>query len=627
MTPITDGHADRATPLNNRATPPNNRGTPPNNRATPPNNRATPLNNRATPPNKNVLVVMAAAALASSLWAVAAADSSAAASAGAVAPAPMDALDGIATQLSLPPAAAAAMRSIDAGRIRADVRFLADDLLEGRGTGTRGGDIAARYIATQFALDGLEPAGDDGSYFQTVRFTGVHTLPSTSLALQPAQGPAQPLRLNEDYVTSNQTQTEHADIDAPIVFVGYGIDAPEYQWNDYRGIDVKGKVVLVLVNEPPSKDPKFFNGPKLTYYGRWTYKFEAAARQGAIGALIIHRTDLASYGFDVVRNSWSGEAVYLRDDAAPRLAAASWIGFDVARRLFASAGLDVDTELARAGTRKFVARELPVRLRGHVDSTVREFQSSNVLGLLPGSDTGSARQAVVYSAHYDHLGLDPNLTGDQIYNGAVDNGTGCAMLLELAHAFASSGSKPAHPILFVSVTAEEKGLLGSRYLGQHLPIAPGRIALDLNFDAVAPVGMPESVTVTGAERTSFYPVVAKTAAAFGFEIQPDSEPGAGHYYRSDHFSFARAGVPAFSVGTGLKFAGHSVEWGKERRDDYTANRYHHPADEYNDAMDFSSNVALARFGYALGVLAEALPDGVQWLPGDEFEAERKRGEQ
>jgi Zn-dependent M28 family amino/carboxypeptidase len=569
-----------------------------------------------------VLAATAAAFAAWNLWAAAAAGS-----AGVATQAPTDALDGIAAQLSLPPAAAAAMRSIDARRIRADVRFLADDLLEGRGTGARGGDIAARFIATQFALDGLEPAGDDGSFFQTVRFTGVHTLPSTSLALQPAAGPAQPLRLNEDYVTSNQTQSDHVVIDAPIVFVGYGIDAPEYQWNDYRGIDVKGKVVLVIVNEPPSNDPKFFRGPALTYYGRWTYKFEAAARHGAIGALIIHRTDLASYGFDVVRNSWSGEAVYLRDDAAPRLAAASWIGFDVAHRLFAGAGLDLDKELVRAGTRKFSARELPVRLRGHIDSVVRQFESSNVLGLLRGNDAGSARQAVVYSAHYDHLGLDPNLTGDQVYNGAVDNGTGCAMLLELARAFTSDGGKPAHPVLFASVTAEEKGLLGSRYLGQHLPIAPGRIALDLNFDAVAPIGQPESVTVTGAERTSFYPVVLKTAAAFGFEIQPDSEPGAGHYYRSDHFSFARAGIPGFSVGTGLKFAGHTVQWGKEQRDDYTANRYHHPSDEYNDAMDFSSNVALARFGYALGALAQASPDRVEWLPGDEFEAERQRGEQ
>jgi hypothetical protein len=251
----------------------------------------------------------------------------------AAAPSSADGLDGIAAALGLSPAALAGMRSIDADHIRAHVRYLADDLLEGRGTGTRGGDIAARYIATEFALDGLEPAGDDGGYFQKVRFTGVHTLPTTSLALQPARGGDISMSLGSDYVTSNQTHTARADLDAPVVFVGYGIVAPEYGWNDYRGVDVKGKVVLVIVNEPPSSDPHFFNGAALTYYGRWTYKFEEAARQGAIGALIVHRTDLASYGWEVVRNSWSGEQVYLRDDTAPKLEAASWLGHDVASRL------------------------------------------------------------------------------------------------------------------------------------------------------------------------------------------------------------------------------------------------------------------------------------------------------
>jgi Zn-dependent M28 family amino/carboxypeptidase len=544
----------------------------------------------------------------------------------AAAPASADGLDGIATALGLSPAALAGMRSIDADHIRAHVRYLADDLLEGRGTGTRGGDIAARYIATQFALDGLEPAGDDGGYFQKVRFTGVHTLPTTSLALQPARGGDIAMSLGADYVTSNQTHTARADLDAPVVFVGYGIVAPEYGWNDYRGVDVKGKVVLVIVNEPPSSDPHFFNGAALTYYGRWTYKFEEAARQGAIGALIVHRTDLASYGWEVVRNSWSGEQVYLRDDTAPKLEAASWLGHDVASRLFAGLGLNLDQQIALAGTRKFVARELPVRLEGHVDSAVREFESNNVIGLLRGSDPAATRQAVLYSAHYDHLGIDPALAGDQIYNGAVDNGTGCGMLLELAHAFTSAGYRPMHPILFVSVTAEEKGLLGSRYLGEHLPIAPGRIALALNFDAVPPIGTPQSITVTGAERTSFYPSVEKTAAAFGFDIEPDSEPGAGHYYRSDHFSFARAGVPSFSIGTGLKFAGQSIDWGKAQRDDYTAHRYHRPADEYTAAMDFSSNAALARFGYALGIEAQNSAVAFRWRPGDEFEARRKRDE-
>jgi Zn-dependent M28 family amino/carboxypeptidase len=529
-----------------------------------------------------------------------------------------------AAELGLPADAAAAMRGINAEHIRAHVRFLSEDLLEGRGTGARGGDIAARYIATQFALDGLKPAGDNGGYLQKIQFTGVQTLPATKVALRPGHGGTLDLKLGEDYVTNNQTQTADADIDAPIVFVGYGIEAPEYRWNDFKGVDVKGKVLLVIVNQPPSKDPKFFNAGTMTYYGRWTYKFEEAARKGAIGALIIHRTDLASYGWSVVRNSWSNEQVYLSNDKEPKLAAASWIQLDVARQLFGASGLSLDEMMASAGTRGFEARELPVRFKAHIVSNVRQFVSNNVVGLLPGTDAGAPTQAVVYSAHYDHLGIDPALSGDNIYNGAVDNGTGVGMVLELAHAFATSPARPPHPVLFVSVTAEEKGLLGSNYLSKHLPIPANQIALGLNFDAIPPIGVPESVTVTGAERTSFYPTVAKTAKAFGFSIQPDSEPGAGHYYRSDHFSLARVGVPAFSVGTGIKFAGHPAEWGKAQQEDYTANRYHRPSDEYSPAMDFSSNASIAEFGFALGWQALQQKGTVNWLPGDEFEAARAK---
>ncbi len=531
---------------------------------------------------------------------------------------------GPAAELGLPSNVAAAMRSIDAERIRAHVRFLSDDLLEGRGTGTRGGDIAAQYIATQFALYGLQPAGDGGGYLQKVGFTGVHTLPATTASLLAADGKAQDLKLGEDYVTGNQWQTDSIDIDAPIVFVGYGIDAPEYHWNDYKGVDVKGKVVLVIVNEPPSTDPKFFNAEALTYYGRWTYKFEEAARKGAVGALIIHRTDLASYGWAVVRSSWSNEQVYLSNDTDPKLKAASWIQLDVARRLFSASSLSLDDMMSSAGKRDFKARDLPVRFKAHIVSAVRKFESYNVLGMLPGTAAGKNSQAVVYSAHYDHLGIDPAMSGDNIYNGAVDNGTGVAVLLELAHAFATSAARPPHPVLFASVTAEEKGLLGSNYLGKHLPIPAAEVALDLNFDAIPPIGVPESVNVTGAERTSFYPTVERTAKAFGYAIQPDAEPGAGHYYRSDHFSLARAGVPAFSINTGVKFAGHSAEWGKDQAQDYTAKRYHSPRDEYSPNMDFSSNASLAKFGFALGWQALLARGTVNWLPNDEFEAARTK---
>lgn len=526
--------------------------------------------------------------------------------------------------LGLPAAVTEAMSGIDAERISAHVRFLADDTLEGRGPGVRGGDIAARYIASQFAQYGLKPAGDNGSYYQNVNFVGVQSQPATTFALQPAHADAVQLKYRDDFVVSNQTQGETADIDAPVVFVGYGIEAPEYQWDDYKGVDVKGKVVLIIVNQPPSKDPKFFTGEALTYYGRWMYKFEEAARKGAIGAMVIHRTDLASYPWDVVRSSWSNEQVYLADDKDPKLQAASWIQLDVARLLFSAAGLKLDDQIALAGTRDFKAVELPVRLKAHVVSKIRKFQSPNVVAMLPGSDKGTPKQALFYTAHYDHLGIDPTMPGDNIYNGAVDNGTGCGILLELAHAYSLMKEKPPHPVYFASVTAEEKGLLGSRYLGAHPPLPAAQIALDLNFDAIPPIGLPESVNITGADRLSFYPAVEKTARSFHYEIEPDANPGAGHYYRSDHFSFARVGVPAFSIGSGVKFAGHTKEWGKAQEDDYTTNRYHRPGDEWTPEMDFASNAALARFGFALGWEELLAADTVSWQAGDEFEAARKK---
>jgi Zn-dependent M28 family amino/carboxypeptidase len=515
------------------------------------------------------------------------------------------------------------VQGISPDRIRAHVQFLADDLLEGRGTGARGGDIAARYIATQFALDGLKPAGDDGGYLQRVDFTGVQTLDGTKVSLVPARGAAADLTRGTDYVVGNQTQTDSVDIDAPIVFAGYGIDAPEYHWDDFKGVDVKGKVILVIVNEPPSNDPKFFAAETMTYYGRWTYKYEEAARKGAVGALIIHRTDLASYGWNVVQSSWSNEQVYLANDKDPKLAAAAWIQWDVARQIFADSGLELDDMVALAGTRKFKARELPVRFKAHIESDVRKSVSYNVVAMLPGTDSGPPTQAVMYTAHYDHLGINPALPGDKIYNGAVDNGTGCGIILELAHAYATSAAKPPHPVIFASVTAEEKGLLGSRYLGKHPPLPAKDIALDLNFDAVPPIGVPESVNVTGAERTTFFPVVEKTARAFGYDIEPDAEPGAGHYYRSDHFSLARVGVPSFSINTALKFAGHPPEWGKAQRDEYTEKRYHQPSDEYTPDMDFSADAAMAKFGFALGWQALTASHGVAWVAGDEFEARRQ----
>ncbi|MGD0158217.1 MAG: M28 family peptidase [Terracidiphilus sp.] len=529
----------------------------------------------------------------------------------------------------LPAGARAAAEGIDPEKIRAHVRFLSLDLLEGRGPGTRGGELAAEYIATQFALAGVEPAGDDGTYFQKVPLYAVHTdEEKTKFSFVGADGKTADLAYGTEIVSKDQTGQATADIDAPIVFVGYGIDAPEYNWNDYAGVDMKGKVVLVIVNEPPSNDEKFFKGKALTYYGRWTYKYEEAARRGAVGVLVIHRTDLASYGWNVVRNSQAVEKSYLEGDPTATLRAAAWIQHDVAQRLFTMAGQgDLDRAIDRAGVPgAFHAVELPVRMKAHIESQVRRYVSANVVGVVKSAPSAGAmpgEQSVLYTAHYDHLGIDPSMKGDNIFNGAADNGTGCGILLELARAFAQSPERPPHNVYFASVTAEEQGLLGSQYLGMHTPVPAGDIALDLNYDMLLPIGIPRSVNLNGAERIDFWPTVQTVAKAFDLELLPDPTPMAGHYYRSDHFSLAQVGIPAFSLDQGDLFEGHDLEWGHAQMANYVAHHYHQPSDEYRADWDFRGNAKLARFGFVLGWLASEQTKPIEWLPGDEFEAARK----
>ena len=523
----------------------------------------------------------------------------------------------------LPPAAINALQSIRPDNIETHVRFLSHDLLEGRGTGQRGGDIAAEYIAAQFALYGLKPAGDNGSYLQKVPMVGITPGADTRFTLIPAHGPSMDLKALDDYVAYDQTQQPESSVDAEIVYVGYGIEAPEYSWDDYKGVDVKGKVLLMLVNEPPSDDPKFFTGKALTYYGRWVYKYEEAARKGAVGAILIHKTEMASYPWDVVRNSNSGEKSFLKLDGTPRLKSAAWIQLEVARKLVSSSGLDLDKMMTDATSRDFKPVPLHVRLAAHMTSKIRPFESNNVVAVLPGADRILKDEGVMYTAHYDHLGIRPEMPGDHIYNGAMDNATGCGILMEMARVYGAAAQRPRRSIYFVSVTAEEQGLLGSEYLGKHPPIAAGKISLDLNYDDVRPLGSPEEVEVSGAERTNFYPAVQATAQDFRFVIRPDARPEAGHYYRSDHFSLARVGIPAFSINEGMKFKGHDEAWGLSQDADYTAHHYHQPSDEYHPGMDYTSDAAMARFGFALGWEAANQPRLVEWKKGDEFEGARR----
>ena len=523
----------------------------------------------------------------------------------------------------VPAAARQAAASIDPEKIRAHVRFLASDLLEGRGPGTRGGQLAAEYIATQFALAGARPAGENGTYFQKVPLMAVHTeVDKTSFTLVPASGAPIHLKYGEDYVTKDQTGAPAVDMDAPIVFVGYGIDAPEYQWNDYAGVDVKGKILLVIVNQPPSNDDHFFHGKALTYYGRWTYKYEEAARRGALGVLIIHRTDLASYGWEVVLNSESTEVSYLRDDPLSKLRAASWIQLDVARKLFAAAGMNVDQMIEAAGKRGFKAVELPVRLQAHITSQVRKYDSANVIAMVPGADSSPGGN-VLYTAHYDHLGIDPTAPGTRSSTEPWTMGPAAASswkwrVLMLQRKLL----RPATSILR-RLPRKNRACWGQNTWACILrsPFATSRWTS--TSTSCCPSACPPRWWSNGSERTSFYPVVEKTAAAFGLQIQPDRAPMAGIYYRSDHFSLARFGVPAFSIDEGTLFAGHPAGWGEQQKEEYDAQRYHRPTDEYRADMDFRADARLAQFGFLLGWQALSSAP-VTWKPGDEFEAARKK---
>ncbi|HET7893935.1 MAG TPA: M28 family peptidase [Candidatus Sulfotelmatobacter sp.] len=527
--------------------------------------------------------------------------------------------------VKLPGTAFVALETITPDHIRWHVRYLSHDLLEGRGTGQRGGEIAAEYIATQFAEYGLKPAGDHGTYMQRVPLVGITTLPETQFSLVPKQGEAMNLRPLDEYVAYDHTQQPQSDVDADIVFVGYGIEAPEYNWDDYKSLDVRGKVLLMLVNEPSSDDPKFFKGKALTYYGRWTYKYEEAARKGAVGVILVHQTQMASYPWEVVRNSNSGEKSFLKVEG-PALKVASWVQLDVAKRLASASGMDLEKMMQEAQSRDFHPVNLHARLRAHLVSKVRHFESTNVVAILPGADRKLADEAVLYTAHYDHFGIRPDMPGDNIFNGANDNATGCGILIELARAFGTAAQHPRRSILFAAVTAEEQGLLGSEYLGKHPPIAAGKITLDLNYDNVMPLGAPEEVEVAGAERTTFYPAVESTAKDFRLAIRPDALPEAGHFYRSDHFSLARVGIPAFSINEGTKYKGHPASWGLEQEHEYIEKHYHQPSDEYHADMDFVGDSAMARFGFALGWEAASLPKLIEWQKGDEFEAARTKSQ-
>lgn len=495
--------------------------------------------------------------------------------------------------------ALAQLQEITGERIRAQVKFLASDLLEGRGVGTRGEALATEYLASQLAIIGAKPAGVDGTYIQPVPLVGAETKPGAELTFL---GSGKPLALKweSEFVGVTQRQKPMVDFEADAIFVGHGIAAPEFKWDDYKGTDVRGKVVVLFTNEPPSQDENFFGGRALTYYGRWTYKYEEAMRRGAAACIIVHTTPTAGYGWDVVSSSWGKEDPQVRlGDGEQGLGFAGWISQDAATRLFAGSGKTVDQMLELANSPSFNPIPLGVKIRGHLPTAVRQINSRNVAGIIAGSDR--ADEVVIFTAHWDHLGIGKPVDGDAIYNGAVDNATGCAMVLEIARAWAALPHKPRRSAMFLFVTAEEGGLRGSEYYGKHPLLPAAKTALDLNFDAFEPFGITKDITMTGAEKTSVWPTVQDVAKRFRYEIKPDPRPEQGSYFRSDHFSLAKAGIPAFSVHGGNEFWGKPEGFGDRMFAEFNSKHYHQPSDEYHDDWDMAGMEQLARFGFTLGM--------------------------
>jgi hypothetical protein len=514
---------------------------------------------------------------------------------------------------------------ISGERIRAHVKFLSGDLLEGRGVAMRGGELATEYIATQFALAGARPAGEAGTYFQKVPLVGVQTAPESTLSAHAGSGKDLSFRWLEEFVGVNRRQKASEAFDAEVIFAGHGIVAPEFKWDDYKGVDVKGRILALFTNEPASSDPKFFAGRALTYYGRWSYKYEEALRHGALGVIIIHTTPTAGYGWEVVRNSWGREEPFVKlGSGESELALAGWITRDAGGKLLSMAGKSVDELLKASESRDFKPIPLGIRIRGAIHSRIRPMDTRNVAAIVPGSDPQAAGETVIFSAHWDHLGIGAPVNNDAIYNGAVDNATGCGILLELARAWAALPRKPRRSALFLAVTAEEGGLRGSEYYAQHPLVPPGKTVVALNYDALQPVGRTTGVVVTGAERTTLWPLVQNTARRFRLIIKPDPRPEQGSYYRSDHFSFARAGIPSFTIAESNEFAGKPENYGAQVFKEYNEKRYHQPSDEYKDEWDFSGLEEMAKFGLALGTEAANMPGMSTWNPGEEFLPARRK---
>jgi Zn-dependent M28 family amino/carboxypeptidase len=522
---------------------------------------------------------------------------------------------------------ATAAQSIDGAELLAHVRDLSADSMEGRAPGTPGEERTIAYLTRQFQALGLQPGNPDGTWVQNVDLIGYSSRPSLTLT---AGGRNIPMKSPDDFVASSRHERAETRIDgSDVVFVGYGVVAPEYGWDDYKGVDVKGKTVLMLINDPavtvagdPSQlDTTMFKGKAMTYYGRWTYKYEIASEKGAAAVLIIHETEPAGYGYDVVRGSFSAEQFDVPSpNADQRVGVEGWISLGKAKALLSAAGQDFDSLRAAARTREFRPVPLDAKASFDVKIDARRVQSHNVVAKLEGG--ARKDEYVIYTAHWDHLGRDSTLTGDQIYNGAADNATGTAGLLEVAQAFTKLPAPPARSVLFLAVTAEEKGLVGAKYYAEH-PLYPlARTAADINMDVLNQWGRTSDLTVIGLGNSTLDDVLTRVLATEQRTVRPDAEPEKGFYYRSDHFEFAKQGVPALYVESGVDYIGKPSGYGMEKRDAYTANDYHAPSDEVKPDWDLSGAVADLRALFRVGYLVAQTPAMPEWKPGTEFKAKR-----
>ena len=509
------------------------------------------------------------------------------------------------TALALPLMAAASPQFSESN-IRDSIKTLSSDPFGGRAPGSAGEQLTTDYISGKLKEYGLAPA-DDGSYLQEVPLKQITADPSTQLTVSGGSAPVH-LSYGSDMVVSTGRPVDEVSLKAsPLVFAGYGVVAPEYKWNDYAGLDVKGKTVVVLVNDPGHADPSLFDGKAMTYYGRWTYKYEEAARQGAAGILIVHETESAGYPWEVVQGSWSGPLEELPPGDAYLPAIQGWITHDAAEKLFSAAGQSFDDLKHAAAQRGFKAVPLKLTADITLHNTVHDIVSHNVVGLLKGRSHPD--EVLIYSAHWDHLGTHTGADGKtEIFHGAIDNGSGTAGLLELARAFAT-GKRPARSVLFIATTCEEQGLLGARYYAAH-PLFPLKDTVaDINMDVMDTFGKTRDLTVRGRFLSGLDDALVAEAKTEGLVIRPDSQPEKGYYYRADHFEFAKAGVPALSIALGTDYIGHPAGWGLEQQRGYTSQRYHKPADIYDPAWDLSGMLQQLTLLYQTGY---GLADGTIW---------------